>query len=492
MTGRSPRSGAPRAALQCAREGNVLPVTSLDRHTGRVALATSELPLFAQNTNATEATTVSEPQHPAGSRDLNWRSASAGGANDEPSDSVPSAPGSSPLCGPFLRSYSESKCSGQTPLEQRPAWLAEVGKLTRPFRSKTAMRHRGRARYMSACQRFSGVDYHLVRAEGQIARMRNVAACGEREVVFSCGDCGHQLRKAVARCGHIRLCNICRGTRARRYRLKIRAARRRLLEDAVRLIQAHRHRSDWHERFMTLTIPHSGDVIRDLKTLPLAWKLFRRWLWLFFAAEHRLDKELLKLIAFVRVTEVTGGQNNDGHAHYHAWLYCPYLPHEVARHLWGKALSRFGYAVPMRAVDAVIAEARNPFAAAQLRRALVTRGGPKGRSLAETEWPVLDLKQAYGDVEAELVKYLVKDVVVEGGTAGLISPELYARIYEGLEGLRTIATSRKFFQENVKDCFCDQCGSTRLKRAVTTPEAAAAAESASRPAPQSSSQAAQP
>jgi hypothetical protein len=70
------------------------------------------------------------------------------------------------------------------------------------------------------------------------------------------------------------------------------------------------------------------------------------------------------------------------------------------------------------------------------------------------------------------VKYLVKDVVVEDGSAGLIAPELYALIYEGLEGLRTIATSRKFFQDQGKDCFCEQCGSTRLKRVVAAPEAA--------------------
>jgi Zn finger protein HypA/HybF involved in hydrogenase expression len=469
-------SRVPRAALQCARGGNVLPVTSLDRHTGRVALATSELPLFAENTNATDEATVGDPQHPAGSRVLNWRSPSAVEANGETSDDSVGAAAGSLSTGLFLRSYSESKCSNQTPLEHRSAWLSEVGVLTRPFRARRAMRHRGRARHMTDSGHYSCAEYHLMRAEGQMLRMTNVAACGEREVLFSCGDCGHQLRKAVAHCGHIRLCNVCRGKRARRYRLKIRAARRRVLDDAERSLRVRNHRGEWHERFVTLTIAHSGDVVRDLKTLPKAWKLFRRWLWLFFASEHRLDKELLKLIAFVRVTEVTAGQSNDGHAHYHVWLYCPYIPHEVARHLWGKALRKFGYIVPMRPVEDVIAEARTPFAAAQLRRTLVTRGGPKGRPLTETEWPVLDLKQAYGDVEAELVKYLVKDVVVEGGTTGMIDPELYARIYEGLEGLRTIATSRKFFQEDVKDCFCEQCGSTRLKRAVAKPAVASVAE----------------
>jgi hypothetical protein len=470
MSDRTPAPASRGRPCSAQREGNVPPATPLNRHTGRVALATSDGSFSPENTNATDPLFASPPAHPAGSRDAGWRPPPWGSGEGElrsPIGEALSATEGSAI----LRSYSESKCSSQTPIAERPAWLATVGALTRPFRAAQAMRHRGRARYMRDCARHSVADYHLVRAEGQMLRMANVADCGEREVLFSCGDCGHNLRKAVARCGHHRLCLVCRGQRARRYRLRIRIARQRMLDEVARVRRSRGRQIDWQERFLTLTIPHSGNVVRDLKTLPRAWKLFRRWLWLFFADEHRLDKELLKLVAFVRVTEVTAGRSNEGHAHYHVYLYCPYVPHELARHLWGKALKQLGYTVPTRAVEAVIAEARTPFAAQQLRRAFVTRKGPKGRPLAETEWPVLDLKQAYGNVETELVKYLVKDVVVEDGSAGLIAPALYARIYEGLEGLRTIATSRKFFQEQPKDCFCEHCGSSRLRRVVAAPEA---------------------
>ena len=195
---------------------------------------------------------------------------------------------------------------------------------------------------------------------------------------------------------------------------------------------------------LTLTVPHSGDVRHDLRTLPRAWKRFRRWLWLFFKHEHRLDKELLGHVAFMRVTETTAGQKNDGHAHYHVYFHSPYIPHELARHLWGKALRQLGYDTPTRPIADVLAGARSEFSAAQLQRVLATRRGAK-RLPEEVAWPVIDIEEAYGNIERELVKYLVKDAELEDGAMKLIQPELYARIYEGLEGLRTIATSRHFF-----------------------------------------------
>lgn len=463
---RSTSRGRPCGAR---REGNVLPVTSLDRHTGRAALATSELPLFAANTNATDTATVGDSQHPAGSRDLNWRSPSAVEATEEPGEGESDPSAGSPLTGLFLRSYSESKCTTQAPCEEPPSRLRRIGFLTKTFRAERAMRHRGRARYMIDTGRPSVAEFHLRRAEGQRKRIENVEACGTREVVLSCQDCGHQLRKSIARCGHHRLCVVCRGHRARRYRLKIRIARRRALEEFALLRKRRWMRLEWRERFLSLTIPHSGDVRQDLRSLPEAWKLFRRWLWHFFQHEHGLDKELLGYITYVRVTEVTGGRKDEGHAHYHVYFHSPYIPHELVRHLWGKALNQLGYVTPTRPTDRVLAEAHGDFAATQLKRLLVTRRGKKGRLLAEVEWPVLDIREANSNVEQELVKYLVKDAAMEGGKLQPIPDELLARIYEGLEGLRAIATSRTLFQDNAKSCACDECGSTRLTRVAAQP-----------------------
>jgi hypothetical protein len=86
---------------------------------------------------------------------------------------------------------------------------------------------------------------------------------------------------------------------------------------------------------------------------------------------------------------------------------------------------------------------------------------------------VLGLEQCRGNVANELVKYLVKDAEVVAGQLKLIDPALYARVYQGLEGVRTIATSRKFFVREDRMCACEACGSTRfdrsaVKRAIDT------------------------
>jgi hypothetical protein len=207
-----------------------------------------------------------------------------------------------------------------------------------------------------------------------------------------------------------------------------------------------------------------------VRTLPLAWRRFRASLWLFFKHEHGFDRDLLSRIAFMRVTEVAMGSLCDGHAHIHVYVICPYIPHEIARHLWGKAIRISGYLPPTRALGEVLVEAKTERARGQLRRVLVTRRGPNGRALDQVDWPVVDIRPAFGDVEKELVKYLVKDAEFVNGSLRLADPAAYGLIYEGLEGVRTIATSRHFFPPDDRTCSCSECGSTRLSTRLVKPE----------------------
>jgi hypothetical protein len=153
----------------------------------------------------------------------------------------------------------------------------------------------------------------------------------------------------------------------------IRAARSRALGRVAR-------RHGWRERFLTMTLPHSGDVERDVRALPLAWLTFRKALWEFFRYEHGLDSDLLARVAFMRVLEVTPGRIADGHAHLHVYLFLPYVPHELARHLWGTALRKHGYEPPTRALEDVLA-GREGRRRNQLERVLVTRRGNRGKPL---------------------------------------------------------------------------------------------------------------
>jgi hypothetical protein len=218
---------------------------------------------------------------------------------------------------------------------------------------------------------------------------------------------------------------------------------------------------EWRERFLTLTIPHSGDIERDVAAICVAWRPFRRRLWRFFAREHGLTKALLHELRFVRVLEVTPGQRDEGHAHLHVYLLCPYIPHEFARHAWGEALSTVGYKTPSKKLSHLLADLEADFRRQQLERVLKGRGGQLPRNVY---WPVVDLRECYGDVERELVKYLIKDAESKHGELGLIDAVLGARIYKALEGVRTIATSRGFMGPEDKRCTCTACGCPRFSR----------------------------
>jgi hypothetical protein len=458
-----------RRPLQAQREGNVAPLTTLDRHTGRVALGAAD----GAETRRAAATAGTKTERiasvggavpgaglqsntlPLWGRGVGQHNAAA----EQPSDGAAEG-------GSLFPRYSENKCSSQPRSPERAPWLAELKLRTRRFRAERSMRFRGRARLAFDRGEHSRARWNLQHAQGQQYRFETVNECGERELVVSCGDCGHEAHRLEARCGHFRLCVVCRGHRARRYRAMIRVARRRALDGTSKLRAGHHRSSHWRERFITLTMPHSGDVVRDLRVLPQAWRWFRRRLWLFFRHEHCLDSALLSRIAFVRVIEVTPGTANDGHAHLHVYALSPFTPHEVIRHLWGAALRGHGYATPRRALADVLAEAGSPKRRAQLERVLVTRRGPKGVPLSEVDWPVIDVRECRGNVENELVKYLVKDAELEHGKLNLIDPELYALVYEGLEGVRTVATSRHFFVKEDRLCACDQCGSARVTTRV--------------------------
>jgi hypothetical protein len=441
-----------------------VPLTPLDRQTGRVAFDARDV------VNANGALPGAGMQSGA----LPHRGSGEGGANGK----TEHLDGGPIQGGPLFPGYSQTKCANQgRPLSARAPWLDELKLRTRSFRAQRSMRFRGRARLASDMGNMSQAKWNLDRAQGQQYRFEAVAGCGQREVVSSCADCGHEARRLEALCGHFRLCVTCRGHRARRYRTIIRVARRRALSEASKLGQPGAPGGPWGERFLTLTMPHSTDVACDLRVLPRAWLWFRRQLWKFFAREQGLTPGLLARLVFVRVMEVTPGSSNDGHAHLHVYMLSPFVPHELVRHLWGKALGKHGYQVPTRPLADVLAAVESPKRRAQLAKVLVTRRGPKGRPLDEVLWPVVDIRKCHGDVENELIKYLVKDAELEHGKLNLVEPDLYARIYEGLEGVRTVATSRHFFIKEDRACGCEQCGSTRLTNRVVKPDAPQADES---------------
>ena len=272
-----------------------------------------------------------------------------------------------------------------------------------------------------------------------------------------------------ARCGHFRICPTCRGVRANEARYRFRVSRERALLRAQHLMGAGVRGGRWSEKFVTFTVPHS-EIEADIKLLPKAWRKFRKLLFAHLRLDRHVSERNMLCVVYVRVLEVTAGRKQDGHAHLHVYLLAPYLPKEYLKHLWGQVLVGFGRTVPPATVDEVLARAdgHEP----QLRAWLVTRRGAKGRPVDTVYRPVVHVEECYGDIENELVKYLVKDLERDDdGTEKLMDPALFARVYAGLEGVRTIHASTGFFVNRQGSCACQACGSKSTTRErVTKPQ----------------------
>jgi hypothetical protein len=292
--------------------------------------------------------------------------------------------------------------------------------------------------------------WHEGRANGQLERIERVEDCGSTHYQLACKSCGVVAPGVRERtCAAWRYCVVCRGKRARQYRERIEPARQAWLS---------RKRGYERERFLTVTLPHAG-VAGDVRNLLKSWERFtrgtRRW----------LRKRGTPQLAYVRALEVT--PSDGGHAHMHAWIGSPFLPHAVLRVLWGRALGcdgpLTGQYVPVRLVADVLAELPDE----RSRRELMRVAGWRGRAACDGSCgylrrcrrrhyvpaPGLDIRAVKGDVGAELVKYLVKDV----DQGELIDPLVAANLIEATEGIRVLATSRQFWLLEVRCCeHCDE------------------------------------
>lgn len=335
--------------------------------------------------------------------------------------------------------------------------------------------------------------WYRQRANAHRVRFDRLGECATRERLSGC-DCGKCQSCTRLFCDHWRLCLSCRGRRARKYREKLESGRRACLRehaDKVRRLDAHR----WSERFLTLTVPHSGSVSADVVALRSAWAPFAQSLRRYLARSGFGWKGF----PYWRSLEVTA--SDDGHAHYHVWLLGPYLPRELLRHWWAAALpEEYRSRVPRVAlVDALAgtdtrnhAEIRRaarvedpfwsePVAAAQSAARLARHRYGRGdaRSIAanayavelrdQCAWlyaPVLDVRKiSHSDdlskyMTKGIVNYLVKDAAADGERMAV---PVFAAIYAALEGVRVVATSvhwaplpdaRTLDQKR----FCGDCG----------------------------------
>lgn len=310
------------------------------------------------------------------------------------------------------------------------------------------------------------IERYRRREEGQRRRVSIVRACGSKALRQLCLGCGHAMRPdQPVKCGHIRVCLCCRGGFANRRRAAFRAGRHSFLRShtAWRLRKHSAPGGRWSDKFITLTVPHSGDPARDARELANAYKRYRRALISLLREEIRVPETLLRF-PYVRVQEIT--PSDGGHAHYHLWCFLPFIPQPVHSFLWSRSLSHsYRTCLPRIDVATLLSRVEDVRSIRLMRLVFVSRRGSNGRALADV--PLANVSVEAGRrAEDELIKYLVKDATrAETGTLEYIEPDLFARLYAALEGRRTIQASARFWvkAEPSDAVSCSECGTVHGK-----------------------------
>lgn len=327
-------------------------------------------------------------------------------------------------------------------------------------------------------------EWQKARAKGQREKFERVAACGGESMLHRCTACELQGPKVKLTCGNHRLCLSCRQARIKKFQKKFlkgqKAHLQQLWNDPRRLKMNHqgknghlRYGGVWGEKFLTLTLPHSGKVRDDVRELQRAWTRFIRLMRLhvekdLLRHDSKSDrKALMKYMKYCRVLEITPGHDWKGHAHIHFWFVSPFIHQSVIAHLWGEAISKsyknmLVEAEQVKSVDDIVASlpAGRQRYAGQLRDYFVSCRGKHGERLSHVWAPIVHINKVQsGDIAGELCKYLIKDGERNAkGELELLDPKLFAMIYAALEVARAIGASRGLFAIIESSCHCQECG----------------------------------
>ena len=205
-----------------------------------------------------------------------------------------------------------------------PEWAADLEWVWRAGTAAERTRWELRARELRDVDR-RRADYAEARARGlALSRADRVAACGGRWRTVACA-CG--TAAVPVGCDLPALCTWCSRRHWRVWRKRL----TRGLRDAMA-----RELVTWGKRgrglrprpyLLTLTVPHSGDLVVDRRRLGDGWRRLyqhanaRAW-WSTYAATY----------------EATPGSSGDGHVHMHVVLISSWVPFDELHVAWRAAL----------------------------------------------------------------------------------------------------------------------------------------------------------
>lgn len=344
----------------------------------------------------------------------------------------------------------------------RAEWHRDLERRTAVHRESRARALEQKAAQRERAERMGGGSddsakqrgkWHRDRARGCRERIARAIECGkdaDHPAVVVCGACDARVERCRT-CNAGLVCWDCRKQRLTDKRLHFASCREAVLEQAAAqgFLHPQRPGGRWSEKLLTFTCPadaderdDAGDMPRVIKNRMLvvrdAWRPFtqsmNRWLRSVVRVNARVDERLTVRdvergkdhqwrAAWFRTFEWTPGRHDGGgHPHYHVWFFGPFLPHEIVTAWWRRALVAQGLDVDR--LGAMKVDLRH-----------VTDG--RGAAL-------------------EVIKYLTKDIVPGGE---LLSAELYAPVYETLDGKRVTHATCGFMSTAPRPpAACQTCG----------------------------------
>lgn len=336
----------------------------------------------------------------------------------------------------------------------RVVWLAGVERETAEHRERKARGHERAARRKRSAARLGGYSeryaahkatWHFSRAKGQRERFDSVRGCEERtQLQIVCTACG-LVAEHGTRCRIGIVCVSCRGKIASQRRHQFARARKAVLDKARLhgLLYPKRVGGHYSEKLLTLTVPHLAehDVRTRIRYVLAAWPYFLKRVnqYLRERGEDRAE--------WLRHAEWTiGGRpgfpgDGQGHPHMHVWFFGPFLPHkredDRLTEWWREALVRVGFAAE-----------RGSLAQRDALEWLRVRTDPVKNGKVDEG----------GGIVTEVIKYMTKDIIKPGV---YVAPEVYARVYEELDGRRPLQASKGFMALGKEEVCCAECGAEK-------------------------------
>lgn len=327
------------------------------------------------------------------------------------------------------------------------------------------------------------IRWHKSRAKGQLERFQNARGCGGRTAMIHCTCCGVAQTFSLG-CEVARLCEKCAFRGAKERRAKFGFARAQRVHDADltqftmkgRRMRAlpfstrkehseldaddakaaggwHTERGwlcggQWTEKLLTLTVPHfrepdgiDSTVYARVRVAFAAWRSFSLQ-WSRFWREYRKQfRAPLERPWLHRSFEWTPGADGLGHPHFHVWALSGFMPQQLLRSMWRRALEDAGMTDP-QPPSVHIKQVRGE--AAEISRELFKAGKKAGLQFSRL-------------MMGEAVKQYCEGWNI-GPALKNTPPIVVARLYESLEGARLSQGSRGFYLQIESEC--PDCGST--------------------------------